>query len=155
MGPWGKGLIELPGDRIGTPYTGCNLPHKYPRQTLKSATAYAHWSRGRIGGVVAEGDGEFATPQLLLQGQEVRLNVKTAADGEVRVTALERGPDWTSRPGHGSWVEVGESRSIRGDHLSVPVDWNGSPALRLSAHGPVMLRFKMRKATLFGFEVTG
>ena len=110
---------------------------------------------GRIAGLVATEDGEFATPQLLLQGRELRLNVKTAADGEVRVSALEQGPDWTSRPGHGSWIEVGESRSIKGDHVSVPVDWNGSPALRLSTHGPVVLRFVMRKATLFGFEVTG
>ena len=150
-----KGLVELPGDRIGTPYTGFDLPHKYPRLTLQSATAYGLWGRGRIAGLVAEADGEFATPQLLLQGRELRLNVKTAADGEVRVSALERGPDWTSRPGHGSWIEVGESRSIQGDHVSVPVDWNGSPALRLATHGPVVLRFVMRKATLFGYEVTG
>ena len=150
-----KGLVELPSDRIGTPYTGFDLPHKYPRLTLKSATAYGLWGCGRIAGLVAKADGEFATPQLLLQGRELRLNVKTAADGEVRVSALERGPDWTSRPGHGSWIEVGESRSIQGDHVSVPVDWNGSPALRLATHGPVVLRFVMRKATLFGFEVTG
>jgi len=92
---------------------------------------------------------------MLLQGREIRLNVKTAADGEVRVTALERGPGWTSRPGHGAWVEVGESRSIQGDHLGVPVDWNGSQALPLSRHGPVTLQFKLRKATLFGFEICG
>ena len=105
--------------------------------------------------MVAEGDGSFATPQMLLQGREVRLNVKTAADGEVRVTALERGPGWTARPGHGAWVEVGESRSIQGDHLGVPVDWNGSTSLGLSTRGPVVLQFKLRKATLFGFEVSG
>ncbi len=150
-----KGLVELPGDRIGTPYTGFDLPHKYPRQSLQSATAYCLWPRGRIAGLVASEDGEFATPQLMLQGRKLRLNLKTAADGEVRVSALERGPGWTARPGHGAWVELGASRSITGDHLSVPVDWNGSPALRLSTHGPVVLRFVMRKATLFGFEVTG
>ena len=150
-----KGLLELPGDRIGTPYTGFDLPHKYPRQTLQSATAYGLWRRGRIAGLVAEADGEFATPPLLLQGREVRLNVKTAADGEVRVSALERGPGWTARPGHGAWVELGNSRSISGDFLSVPVDWSGSPTLRVSTHGPVVLRFQMRSATLFGFEVAG
>ena len=112
-------------------------------------------ARDGLRGWLPRGTGSFATPQMQLQGREVRLNVKTAADGEVRVTALERGPGWTARPGQGAWVEVGESRSIQGDHVGVAVDWNGSTVLPLSRHGPVVLQFKLRKATLFGFEVTG
>ena len=148
-----KGLVDLPGAQVGMAYTGYNLPHKYPREQLQSGSALALWPRGRIAGLAADGDGEFSTPPLLLHGRELRLNLQTAGDGEVRVTALERAPGWTSRPGHGALDSLGASQPMQGDHLSVPVCWNGEPTLRVSTHGPVVLRFQLRRATVFGFEL--
>ena len=148
-----KGLVDLPGEQIGVAYTGYNLPHKYPRHQLRSVSAFATWPRGRIAGLVADDDGEFSTPPLLLQGRDLRLNVKTAADGEVRVAALERTPHWTPRAGHGALVTLEDSQPVHGDHLCAPVHWGGGSTLSVSTHGPVVLRFQLHRATLFGFEL--
>ncbi len=149
-----KGLVELPGHRIGVPYSGNDLPHKFPRRTLRAASAYAVWPRGRIAGVTASSDGEFATPPLLLHGCGLRLDLQTAADGHVRVTALERAPGWTPRPGHGALTVLAESQPLHGNHLRAPVSWTNGAALRPAAHGPIVLRFQLRRATLYGFELT-
>ena len=166
-----KGLALLPGGQIGAPYTGYNVPHKYPRHQLGTQSAWAMWPQGRIAGLVCDSEGGFDTPALALQGNELRVNVRTSGDGELRVSVLiqsdrvrydyggeepppNSGPSkWTPRVGHGGFVELCTSRPINGDHLAIPVHWEGESIPKISSYGPVVLRFQMRHATLFGFEL--
>ena len=151
-----KGLVELPGDKIGIPFGGSSKPHKHPGPNAKTGTAWAMWPRGRIAGLEAAGDGEFHTPVLRLHGRRLQVNVKTASDGEVRVAALhaEQNPGrhlvgGQAQDGRG----IDDARPISGDHLDAPVRWAGGNALDGPNFGPVVLQFRMRKATIFGFEV--
>ena len=48
---------------------------------------------------------------------------------------------------------IDDARPISGDHLDAPVRWAGGDALDGPNFGPVVLRFRLRNATIFGFEV--
>ena len=41
---------------------------------------------------------------------------------------------------------------ISGDHLDAPVTWGATARISAPSYSPVVLRFKLRQATLFGFE---
>ena len=42
---------------------------------------------------------------------------------------------------------------ISGNHLDAPVTWGATTRITAADYRPVVLRFKLRQATLFGFEV--
>ena len=148
-------LVPLPGDRIGLPYSGYPYPHKYPRtkHTLAGhGHAYALWPRERLAALVADEQGAFTTLPLLFDGRRLRLNVKTETAGEVRVEAA------TSRYIGGA-DEVLPGRNfddclpISGDSLDHIVTWRTGQDLGHAPDQPVTLRFRLRAARLFAFEL--
>ena len=143
----GTGLVELPGDRIGIPYGTFSVPHKHPPLGQGEGVAWATWPRGRLAGLVCDQDGEFWTPPLRVHGRGLRLNVKTQAGGSVRVEVQDE--TWTPRDGYG----LEQSSAISGDHLDAPVTWGATATISAADYRPVVLRFQLRKATLYGFEV--
>jgi len=143
----GTGLVELPGGLIGFPYCGYTTPHKHPANLCASAVAWCTWPRGRIAGLEAPEDGEFWTPPLRLRGRRLRLNVRTAPDGWVRMGLLTSA--WTPIDGFGlDLVSV-----ISGDHAGADVVWGAGAALPATSDHDVILHVRLQRATLFGFEL--
>lgn len=141
----GGDLVPLGNSRIGNLYHGTSFPHKYPRWdgVLRAGrTAWAWWPKGRICAIVADEQGEFYTFPLVPAGRELRLNVRVRRGGEVRVGLV--GID-------GRTAET-DCASIYGDHLALPVHWNGQSDIGARDGDPVTLHFKLRSAELFGVE---
>src|SRR5262249_2791963 len=81
----GAGLIELPGDRVALPFVASRLPQKFPRITRLGAIGLAVWPGERISALVADGEGEFYTPKLAVQGDSLFLNFETRRAGYIKV----------------------------------------------------------------------
>ena len=59
------------------------------------------------------------------------------------------GLDWAPCEGYA----LDQSTSITGNHLDAPVTWGATTRITAADYRPVVLRFKLHQATLFGFEV--
>lgn len=143
----GIGLHELPGERVGFPYGAYTQPHKYPANLADSGLGWCLWERGRIAGLKAGEQGEFWTPPLTLRGGTLRLNVRTAIGGYVQVGVADE--SWAERDGFG----LKDCTPIEGDQMEAPVVWGAGARTQFATDGPVILRFRLRHATLHGFEV--
>ncbi|HGJ64427.1 TPA: hypothetical protein ENS27_03430 [bacterium] len=152
-----SGLVPLGNDKVGVPYSGSTFPHKYPRwsnRDERGRSRYAIWKKGRLACVEATGDGFFATPIIKFKGRQLKLNLKTAFIGEVRVEVV----------GISNWVHKKKKEElitghsfddcdpISGDHLSHIVTWKGNPDLGHAENQAIYLRFKLRCAKLYAFE---
>jgi len=139
-------LIELANGDFALPYTGFNFPHKYPRMQLKYATGYAIWPKGRLVALEAPERGQFSTVGIMPPGRKLRINALTRRAGSilVEVAGLDR------KPIAGRSFE--DSTPIIGDQRWTPVTWNGQDDLGHQEGSPIMLRFKMDKAKIFGLE---
>ena len=144
----GLDLVPLAGDRMALPYSGYLYPHKYPRNrvTMRSRIAYAQWPAGRLGALEAVEDGSFTTLPLVFDGSRLSLNLQTKHAGHVLVEAADR----QGRPLPGR--SFADADPISGDHLDRPVTWNGEAGLAKSPGQPVLLRFRLRAAKLFGLQ---
>lgn len=151
------GLVPLGNDAVGLPYQGSTFPHKYPRwsdRNEQGRARYAVWKKGRLACVEAKGEGFFATPIIKFKGRQLKLNLKTAKTGEVKVEVI----------GIRNWVykkkieELVPGRNfddcdpIDGDHISHTVTWKGNPDLGHAEDQAVYLRFKLRSAKLYAFD---
>ena len=92
---------------------------------------------------------------LKFTGRQLKLNLKMPMTGEARVevVAITR---WVHKK---KTEQVVDERSfddcdpISGDHLSHTVTWNGQADLGHAEGQPVYLRFKLRAAKLYAFEL--
>ena len=144
-------LIPLDGDAVALPYGGYAYPHKYPRNdfTMKRGTAYAMWKKERLCALEAEESGSFATFPFLASGNSLRLNALVPHAGEVRIEVA----DQKGRPLPGR--SFAESDAISGDSTDHSVTWKGKKELNTGPGQPIMLRFRMKAAKLFAFEIPG
>lgn len=137
-------LVPLGTDKVGLWYGGSPYPHKYPRWdcVLKAGrTALAWWPKGRLCAVKAGEEGEFHTFPIQPAGRTIKLNVRTQSSGAV-------------------WVEVcgvegralADCAPVAGDGFSLPVNWKGTADIGRPENQPVVLRFRLRSAELFGFN---
>jgi hypothetical protein len=139
-------LIELPDGRFALPYTGYNVPHKYPRRLWKYAPGYAVWPKGRLIALEAEGRAELASVSLVPPGRRLRINAVTRRAGSVHVEVA--GMDGKPLAGR----SFAESRRVTGDHHWTPLDWGGNEDLGYGANTAILLRFRLDQAQLFGLE---
>jgi len=142
----GVGLVPLPNDRVGLPYTGFPVPHKYPRSLPMGSIAYALWPRERLTALEASEEGEFTTPRLIFTGRKLLLNVQTKRAGQVLAEAADS--HGTPLPGR----SFAEADPVNGDAADFPVTWKGEADLGHTVGQPVVLRFRLRAAKLFAFE---
>ena len=142
----GTGLVELPGNRIGIPYGAFPAPHKHPPPGHGEGIAWATWPRGRLAGLVADDHAEFWTPPLHLHGQTLHLNAKTQEGGSIRVELQ----DETFIPLLDGTLS--NPPPLIGNHLHHPITWGETT--HLPTTHPLVLRFQMNRATLYGFEIT-
>lgn len=139
----GHGLVELPGNRMGTLYAGTPVPHKYPRRPPLGAFAWAYWQKGRLVALKSPQDGSFSLWPLIFRVNKVHLNVSTAMTGYVQVEALnEKGAVLPGR-------SFTDCDFISGDYLDREVTWRGQSCLGHKEGTAVQLRFRLRNAGLF------
>lgn len=139
-------LLELPNGDFALPYTGYDVPHKYPRGQFTYATGYALWPHGRLMALEAPERGEFATVAVLPPAQRLVLNTITQRAGFVQVEAARL--DGQPIPGR----SFAEAVPIVGDQPRAAVRWHGQEELGLAAGEAVILRFRMERASLFFVE---
>lgn len=138
-----RGLMEIPGDRVVLPYTGYVYPHKYPRFGHVGQYGLASWTKERIVAMQADEDGEFWTPELLLPpDKKLYLNFDVKRAGYIRVE-LE-GVNGRKQA---------DCDLMFGNALKRQVTWKGNASFGVENGKPTSLRFRMRSAKLFSFEV--
>ena len=141
----GCGMVELPGDRVGVPYVGFRIPHKYTRRPPLGEFAWATWAKDRLVALEAKERGEFRTMSVIFKGNELRLNVRTCHAGEVRVEVL--GPDGVL-PGR----SFDDCDAVNGDFLDRPVTWKGDATIPRKPDDPMTFRVRMSAAELFSMR---
>jgi hypothetical protein len=139
-------LTELGDGRFVLPYTGYRLPHKYPRADWDFNVGYAVWPNGRIVAVDAPEDGEFTTIGFLPPARRLRLNVRTREGGSVRVEVAAL----NGRPLDGR--TFAEGTPLVGDEPAARVRWRTRDTLGTTDGQPIILRFRLKSAELFGLE---
>lgn len=145
----GYGIVPLSGDRIGMPAVAYEFPYKHPRwngSTL-GAPAYVTWKTDRIGALVADEQGEFATFKIKVPARELSLNMAgIGAAGGINVEL--RDAKNKPIPGH----TFAESDLIAGDCIDKRVTWQGTADMSALVGEVVSLRVRLRRARLFAFE---
>jgi hypothetical protein len=139
-------LLELSDGRFVLPYTGYNVPHKYPRELWKFAPGYAVWPKGRIVALEAVEHGEFATVAIMPPGRRLRINALTTRAGNILVEVA--GFDGKPLPQR----SFQEAKPVFGDLHWAPLTWNGQDDLGQKEGAPIMLRFRLDHAQIFGLE---
>lgn len=139
-------LVELSDGRFVLPYTGYDVPHKYPRKLWKYAPGYAVWPKGRLVALEAEEYGEFATVALMPPGRRLRINALTKRAGSIRVEVA--GFDGKPLPQR----SFQEAKLLFGDLHWAPLVWNGQEDLGYKDGTPIILRFQLDHAQIFGLE---
>jgi len=140
----GKDLVPFGEDRIATPYSGTQYPHKYPRWPAVWQAwqmAWAWWPRDRICALKADREGAFHTTPMVPDGRVLRLNCGTPMAGEVRVGVV--GVEGRS---------TDDCDPVVGDHSGAVVTWHGQTDPGVAEGEPVTLEFKLRAAELFAVE---
>lgn len=149
-------LLEYPGDIWGITYGANPIPHKYPGRTFEKRKGLfpgvageggiATWPKGRLVALQCDEEGEFATVAVTAKGTRVRVNASVKPSGYLRV-AVRRFGTGEDIPGR----TFADSDRIVGDGPSLPVTWKGEDLLK-NENDPVIFRFQLRQACLFGIE---
>jgi hypothetical protein len=127
-------------------YRGDIFPHKYPRGKQASEWGIAVWPKGRLTAIEAPEQGAFTTPAFLLPGQKLRINAKTSRVGEIRVEVADFYGE--TLPGY----TFDDSVPIIGDQYQTPVTWKNAESLNVPVGEPVVLRFRMKLAKMYGLD---
>jgi hypothetical protein len=142
----GCGMVELPGDRVGVPFIGYRVPHKYPRRPPLGEIAWASWQKGRIIALEAEEQGEFRTMQVIFNGNSLHLNVRTNYVGEARVEVIGS----NGKPIKGRTFD--DYDPINGDFLDRTVTWRGESDINRNPDEPVSFRVRISSGQLFSMS---
>ncbi len=137
-------LVELPIGDFALPYTGYDVPHKYPRGQFNFAPGLAVWPKGRIVALEAEQAGEFATVGIMPPTRRVQVNAVTKRGGSLLMEAA----DMSGRPIPGR--AFADAIPIIGDRFRHTVAWKDGDTLPTDAG--VILRFRMDQVKLYGLD---
>ncbi|MBC7287304.1 MAG: hypothetical protein H5T86_04505 [Armatimonadetes bacterium] len=134
-------LVELPNGDFALPCSAQPTPHKYPRGQLSIRTGYALWPKGRIVALEAPERGEFTTKPLAVDARRLRINAVTQRAGSILLEVA-------GVPGR----SFADCDPIIGDHYRKSVTCKGQEDLGVSKETPVVLRFRLDKAKIFGLD---
>ena len=94
FGEWNGGcvfatpsLLELANGDWALPFTGYDVPHKYPRGAWNYRPGLAVWPKGRLAAIVADEDGFFNTTAVVSPGSRLLINAVTDRAGEILIEA--------------------------------------------------------------------
>ncbi len=102
---------------------------------------------GFISATAGYGGGEFTTPPLIFDGDELVLNVDTSAVGILSVEILDANNKPVPRYSLKDCDQIHTANEI-----SRVVEWDGKSSVSELAGTPVRLRFVMRDADLYAFQ---
>ncbi|MBI4580173.1 MAG: hypothetical protein HY718_10755 [Planctomycetes bacterium] len=139
-------LTELPDGSWVLPYTGFKNTHKYPSGLDACGFGLAVWPKGRLVAIEAPGDGGFTTEGLVPPGGRLRINAVTARTGSILIEAADL--EGKPIPGRG----FAEAVPIVGDQVWAPVKWKTVDDLGIKSGEPVVLRFRMNHARIYGLQ---
>jgi hypothetical protein len=141
---WGDEQLVV-GDETWIYYGGYARGHKIERFTERQI-GLARMPRDRyVAREAGETRGTLRTPLVVPNATYMTVNARV--DGELRARLL----DPSGRPLSGfGWDDC---QPIRGDSVAHPVAWKGR--LASIAGRPVVIEFALRKAALYGFELSG
>lgn len=137
-------LVERPNGDWILPFTGNNVPHKYPRRGAYQFTqGLLVWPKGRLTGIEAPEIGEFSSIAFILPGRSIKINALTKRTGYILVEAV----DFEGNPLEGRRFE--DCDPVIGDQYRKTVTWKGNSDLGVETGTPVYFRFRMKFAKLF------
>ncbi len=139
-------LVEMPDGSWILSWTASNYPHKYPRSTWKKAFGWLVWPKGRLVALEAQDRGQFTTVLVLAEGEKIKINAVTERAGSILVETA--GLDGKTIPGR----SFADAKPIIGDQFWTPVTWDQHENLGVRKGEPVMFRFRLDKAKLYGLE---
>jgi hypothetical protein len=139
-------LVELPDGSWVLPYSGYTLPHKYPRGSWSLDIGLAVWPKGRLVAVEAADLGNFSTVGFLSPGSRIFINAVTARAGEVLIEACDI--NGKPLPGH----SFDDAIPVIGDQYCQPIKWRNAEGLGVEKGQPIMLRFRLNRAKIFGVD---
>ena len=142
----GTQMVNLPDGRVGVPFTGYRIPHKYPRRPPLGEFAWASWERDRLVALEAEEEGEFSSWLVSFTGNTLTINATSKLSGGIQVALL--GPDRQPLPGRG----LTDCDPIIGNHQATVVSWRGDTRLFKNTPTPLALHIRMRQAQLFSLR---
>jgi hypothetical protein len=100
----------------------------------------------------AETVGECVTKPFIFDGESLRINASTWADGALRFELL----DASGRDGAQARAVQGRGFAdcdpVTGDHLDRPVTWGGQSDVSAWSGRPVQLGISMRRARLYSLR---
>ena len=124
------------------PYGGYEYPHKYPRFDKVGRIGFATWPKERLVALQADADAEFWTPGLACSGDTLHLNFEVKRAGYIKAEV-------EGVAGRG----LEDCDALFGSAFKKQVTWKGNGSLGPKKGKAVVLRFRMRSAKLFSFEV--
>lgn len=139
-------LVELPGGDWALPYTGWDVPHKYPRRGAERRPGWALWPKGRLVGIEAVGSGAFSTLAVVARGGDLLINAETAAGGSLVAELCDE---------HGAVLpgrSFAEAVPLSGDLHRVPLAWHGGGA-RVERGRGVSVRLRLERACVYWLEL--
>lgn len=139
-------LVELPNGDWVLPYTGYDVPHKYPRVHANRHTGYAVWPKGRLISLKADQDGQFETVPIIPPGTSLYINAVTRRAGYILVEVVNSRGEIV----HGR--SFADSIPLFGDLHWHHVVWKQKDDLGTGRGEAVSLRFQMSHAEIFGIE---
>jgi len=139
-------LVERPNGAWILPYIGYNVPHKYPRGAYRFEPGMLVWPKGRLMGIEAAEVGAFATAAIVPPGKHLHINALTQRTGFIKVEIVDMDGNLVSGR---SFNEV---RPLIGDHHFSRVEWKSGDDLGVGENEPVIIRFQMKMAKIYGLE---
>ncbi len=146
-------LLEYPDNRWCIGYTGHPIPHKYPGRDIskrkglfpgvENVSGLATWQKGRLVALQCDGEGEFATVAIVPPTDKIRLNATVRPTGYIKVAVKLYGGR--------NLCDFDDTDKIVGDGIELPVKWKGNAQIPHQGK-PIILRFKLKQAKLFGIE---
>jgi hypothetical protein len=138
-------LLELPDGSFALPYTGYDVPHKYPRGMCHRNVGYALWPKRRLCGIEAAETGGFTTVAVVAEGERLLVNAVTKRAGFLQVEACDM--DGRAIPGR----TFEDCVPLVGDCFDTPVVWKDQDTLGVKPEAAIMLRVRMSRAMLYDF----
>ncbi|HSW44789.1 MAG TPA: hypothetical protein VLM89_04380 [Phycisphaerae bacterium] len=139
-------LVERSDGSWVLPYAGYANPHKYPHGAGSFGVGLAVWPKGRLVALAADDEGGFTTVPVIAPGRKLRINAVTERAGCVMVEAA----DLAGKPIAGRTFD--DAVPIVGDRHWAPVTWKHHADLGIEPNTPVVLRFRLKMARIYGLE---
>ncbi|MEJ5296678.1 MAG: hypothetical protein WHZ52_01430 [Armatimonadota bacterium] len=151
-GDWDRGNLQCASAPVFLPeeirfyYAGTSARHQtsWELQPQQAGLGMATIKPDRFVALEAgDEEAELLTVAFRPDGDCLFLNVRTGAEGFVKVELLDR--EARSLPGH----SLQECRPVTGDGMALPVVWNSTGESGLTPGAPVRLRVRARHAAIF------